>query len=94
MGYRVEYDISGKRTVVDVEKKRRGKWFGRIFFVVATVALLIYGIAENWFWEILFPGYNESTKVAAEHMIHQIREGESVGDAVTAFCKEIVTNAR
>ena len=94
MGYRVEYDISGKRVFVNTDKEKRRKRLRQILCVLSVMVVLVHGIVDRWIWDFLFPGYNESTKVAAENMIAQIREGEPVGDAVTTFCKEIIRNGQ
>lgn len=94
MSYRVEYNISGNTKVVNTDRERRYKWMGRIACVFVICAVLIHGIVSKWIWDVLFPGYNETTVSAADNMIAQIRDGEPIGDAVTAFCKEIIANGQ
>lgn len=94
MGYRVEYDISGKRVFVNTDKEKRRKRLARFVCILSVMAVLVHGIVDRWIWDFLFPGYNDSTVDAAENMIAQIREGAPIGDAVTAFCKEIIQNGQ
>ena len=94
MSYRVEYGVSGESVFINTDKLRRKKRGVRIICAMLVVAVLAYGIVNGWIWDFFFPGHNEITKAAAENMIAEIREGEPVADAVTAFCKEIVQNGQ
>lgn len=94
MGYRIEYGISGRTVIYDIEKDRRQKWPSKVLCILLISGALIHGFVNKWIWDVLFPGYNEGTIVAADHMIEQIKEGESIGDAVSAFCKEIIVDGQ
>jgi hypothetical protein len=43
--------------------------------------------------EVLLPGDPAVTAAALENMTEGLRSGESLLDAVTAFCREIIANA-
>ena len=94
MGYRVEYDISGKSKTVNLNKESRRKIGKRIAIAIITILVFSYAVADGWIKDILFPGYTETTGIAAEKMLNRIRYGESIGDAVATFCKEIVADDR
>ncbi len=93
MSYRIEYNP---------EKKKRyplttgfmPKWL--IFAVIIMVALFaVQRLDTNktirtW----LLPGDPEITDAALSSMVEDIREGESVKDAITTFCLEIIDHGQ
>ena len=87
MGYRIVYG----RDPVD---ENRGK---RLRLMTAAFALaLVLGV--RCFWPrgtellrgFLLPGQSET---AFARMAEEIRSGERVGDAVTAFCRTVIADA-
>jgi len=95
MAYRIVYETGTAR----VQENRRNS--ARIW-VLTAVFLVLFGVLTVKFWpegrealvEILLPGDPEVTWHALETMVMQLREGEAVGDAVMAFCREIVDGAQ
>ena len=71
-------------------------------WVFTGVFLLLFAAMTAAFWpegrevlmEILLPGDPEVTWNALETMATQLRSGEAIGDAVMAFCREIVAGAK
>ncbi|MBQ7340855.1 MAG: hypothetical protein IJW41_01635 [Oscillospiraceae bacterium] len=49
-------------------------------------------LAGGWKW--LLPGDPDKTQAALATLTEDIRAGESLGQAITAFCQEIVDNAQ
>lgn len=43
--------------------------------------------------EIFLPGDAHSTQTAFQELISDLQNGEGLGDAVTAFCEEIIDHA-
>lgn len=95
MGYRIEYnpELNSKYP----RKVHTGK--GKILLLSAAmlsgIILGFIGInnstaLKNW----LLPGNPQVTEAAFSAMIADIRAGEQVGDAITAFCLEIMENAK
>ena len=78
MGYRIIY---GK------EKRRISRQSKALIVMIAVCAALI---AAACFVksEVQLPGE------ALERMVQSVQAGESLSDAVTAFCREIVDNAK
>lgn len=90
MPYSVIYTSKG----IAKYKSRSRKTMIKRLLVIASVGficiLLCFATARNWLLHIFFPGDHGVTKEAATQMITDIKEGQSVGDAVTAFCQEIL----
>ena len=94
MGYRIEY---GDRAAVRKERKGRSL-LTRIVTVACILSLVAGALAVKhagltWVTDFLLPGDPAVTAAALENMVESIREGEPWGDAVTAFCREIIENA-
>ena len=95
MAYRIDY------APVKPEKKRN---IGRkLRFQVLTAALLlafILGVKYAWpggaarLRQALLPGEASRTEVAVQTLVERVARGEPVGEAVTAFCREILENAQ
>lgn len=92
MGYVIEYSPQDKRKYPITGNKRKGKRYVRWFLIlVVLVCSLIPGIRTRAV-NLLIPGDDEVTKAAFQIMTEQLRAGEPVNDAVTAFCQEILDN--
>ena len=93
MGYRISYD--NERMQIEQESGRHT--YSRLISVL-VVCLLVLGSLKLIGWDSLknyvLPGDPELTEAAFTDMVESIRAGESVTDAVTAFCVEIIENAR
>lgn len=95
MGYRVEYGPHRKK-----DAPRR--WSHLKIQILTTVFLLIFafGVREIWpegdakLKELLLPGQPSVTESAFENLVADLKEGDSLGDAVTAFCREIIEHVQ
>ena len=86
MGYSIRY---GPR--IPAEKKR-GRWQCVAALILAgAIVLLCVDIWNGRQW--LLPGDPQVTAQALETMAESIREGESLREAITCFCREIIENA-
>ena len=94
MGYRIEYGSQGElRKPLDHKRS-----YSAIAAAVCVLALVAGAIAIkhaglSWVQEVLLPGDPAVTAAALENMVENIKEGNSIAEAVTAFCREIVENA-
>lgn len=89
MGYQIVYNPEDNHKYpTHIRKKRKVKMIPLILF--ASILVLgsrqIRGKLEQW----LIPGDPQVTKAAFSLMMEDLRDGESFGDAVTAFCNEII----
>lgn len=94
MGYQIRYD-AGKAVKTGL-KERKASAIGVLAAGLAVVCLLmrlIWPAGVDKLRQMVFPGDPEVTGRAAEQMVSQIHEGVPVGDAVQAFCREILDEA-
>ena len=88
MGYRIEYD-SGRKKKFSVKQKRLvPAWL--ILSALGAAALLLFGRRLTY---LLLPGDPDVTAAALSEMAFGLKEGQSLSEAVSAFCREIVTHA-
>ena len=95
MGYRVEYGPQ--------EKKQESKlWNSLKMQILTTVFLLFFVLGVRGAWpegteklkEFLLPGQPSVTETAFQNLISDLKEGDSIPDAVSTFCREIVEHAQ
>ena len=90
MGYRITYEngVIRKQTL----KKRRIMWkrwsVGTVTAILAIALMVPQG--RSWFRDLLLPGDEEVTAAALEGMVSDLRDGQSIGEALETFCKEII----
>ncbi len=93
MGYRIEYDGIG------INKRRKPIKWGSLI-ALACVLLLVAGavtvkmVGLPWVQEVLLPGDPEVTAMALEGLVEDLRQGDTLGQAIKAFCEEIIANGR
>ena len=91
MAYRILYTPENNRRYPPCRSKQNIRYssiLGFIFFLLSILWIRVYGIPD-----FLIPGDATVTKYAATQMIENFRSGESVKEAVTVFCKEILHGA-
>ena len=95
MGYRIVYGG-------EPEYRGRYKMRGRSVVFYLAVCLVLFGVLTMKFWpegrevlqEVLLPGDPAVTRQALHNMAEDLKAGEAIGDAVAAFCREIVDGAQ
>jgi len=90
MGYRIRYNREKDK---QFPMKQRRTWKKRL--ICLTVLMFLLGCVAEWhngtvLKKLLIPGDPAKTEAALTEMIDDIRSGESFGDAINAFCKEIL----
>lgn len=91
MGYRITYENDViRKSVLRIPCLRWRRWGIGLGAAALAVSLLIPG-GRLWLRDLLLPGDEEITASALESMIADLRSGEPVGEAVEAFCKEIIS---
>jgi hypothetical protein len=92
MAYQIQY---GKSTIKERIAKIRSlknleiyKWA-----IIGTAMMTIFLLGHFGALDFLIPGDREVTKEAFNTMVEDVREGESVSEAITAFCEEIFAGA-
>ena len=91
MGYRIVYQWDKEKSY---QKQRSNKlWvvIGLIAFAAALGYRLLY--PDGGYLEALFlPFTDEFVSASFTDMIHQLEQGVPLGDAVTVFCTEVLSN--
>ncbi len=88
MAYKIDYIPVGRRQYATNRKIPNWVISSAIILslFVAFLALTVrYGSAD---W--LLPGDPNVTKAALTELIEELKAGEQFGDAVTAFCREVI----
>ena len=87
MHYRIVYGRK-KRSLPRLTRKQRAFAIAAIISISLAVFCLAGGI------KLLLPGDPDVSAAALENMVEAIQNGETISDAVTAFCQEIMANAQ
>lgn len=88
MSYKISYAIADK---LAKHKARHGvRAMAVLVIALAVVARFVYPEETKQLAEALFPLSSDSSQQALKVFSESIRAGESFGDAVTAFCWEII----
>lgn len=95
MAYRIEYGSAGnQRKPLHPKPPMPGIKATLFILVLVTGAIAIKVVGLTWVRDILLPGDPEITATALQNMTDGLRSGESLLDAVTTFCREIIANAQ
>ena len=92
MAYKIQYSPDSSEqypTCVGKTKKRFGGWVVAFFLLGAVLWVRANGIPE-----CLIPGDPTVTKQAAQTFLTLMQEGEPLRDAVTVFCKEVLSGVQ
>lgn len=93
MSYQIMYNPEDSHKYPTQFKKKHKKIILPVLMVLLCVLALgrpgIRNKVEQW----LIPGDPQVTKAAFSLMLDELREGESLGDAVTTFCNEIIAGS-
>ena len=94
MGYRIDYSTAGSLRQ-PLKKKTSWAAFAALVCVLGLVfgAMLIKNTAFAWVKMYLLPGDPAVTAAALENMAADLKAGQPVWDAITAFCAEIIAHA-
>lgn len=95
MGYRIQYDPEQNKKYPSKVRAIKQKYLLLTAVMIAGFVLGVLGIKNsNALKRMLLPGDPQVTESAFNAMVTDIRAGESVGDAVTAFCLEIMKHGK
>ena len=95
MPYRIDYLSGGtRRRPLHTKLPRTAVKTAIIILALIAGALTVKIIGLPWVQEVLLPGDPAVTAAALENMTDGLRSGDSLVEAVTAFCREIIDNAQ
>lgn len=87
MSYRIEYDFHGMHRYPISRAHPIIKMIAAAFFLAAGIMTAYFAIAIV---QAALSGDIPMIRSAADQMVAQIQDGESVRDSVAAFCKDIL----
>lgn len=92
MAYQIQYGKPSKKerlACIQNPKKLKIGLYITVFLILLSIGLL----GRLGKLDFLIPGDKQITKEAFHAMVEEVREGESVKEAITAFCEEILAGA-
>lgn len=90
MGYQINYQESGNRIFLpDKIRRKPMKYIGITLALGFVIAFLLSPAIKS----VLIPGDKAVTTAAFDSFTESIRDGGSIKDAFTVFCKEIIAGA-
>jgi hypothetical protein len=92
MSYKIQYEKFLKQELLGIKSRKIPypivKW--SVISIIAVTAAILCRLGM---FDFLIPGNKEVTKDAFQTMVEGVQEGNSVKDAVVAFCEEILAGA-
>lgn len=93
MGYRITYESFGEERKMPANKRRNSAIAaGILVAALITGAFAVKHTGLRWVQEYLLPGDPAVTAAALEGFAQDLKEGESIKDAIITFCREIMEN--
>lgn len=94
MGYRIQYGQTViKESLYETTLKKKPtapiKWIA-----AGCILLALTLLGRTGGLDFLIPGNKEITKQAFSSMVDEVRDGEDIKTAITAFCVEILNGAK
>jgi len=94
----VSYRITYGKTREVRTGNRIGKAYKHLIIWIMTLFIAIsicwIGWSNSEIRQYILPGDPQITEVALEQLVLDIRNGESISDAIATFCQEIMDNAQ
>ena len=83
MGYRIVY---GKKEKKIISPKK----ICLIITGITALAMLMWPAGRTFVAGVFLPGDADVTASAVRTLVAELKEGQGIGNAVTAFCQEII----
>ena len=88
MAYRIKYNLVGPDRKTTQKSKRT--WM--IVTALGIGGLMTIALHLPWARNLLLPGDSAVTAAALEGLAENLQQGESLMDAITVFCRNIIAN--
>lgn len=88
MAYRIKYNLVGPNRKTTQKNKRTGA----ILTVLGICGFVVIALHLPWARDLLLPGDSAVTAAALEDLAENLQQGESLMDAITVFCRNIIAN--
>lgn len=93
MGYQIKYGATAVKIPVLENTPKKEKNTRPVWLIPVIVTGIIIALGWTGNLDFLIPGDKVVTKKAFSEMVEQVQQGEQIGNAITAFCREILDNA-
>lgn len=94
MSYQIEYPVENHLQKSYALRGRKKIAISSVLVLCfVALAVMVYAIGIDTLKEILVPGDNQITISAFENMQENLGNGMPAGDAIVAFCSEILQSA-
>ena len=92
VSYMIEYEPH-KKSLYPCRKRIKRNNSVKIIFCMTLLLIGVFVCRSESVREWLIPGDAQVTSEAFTTMITELREGETMGDAVAAFCVQVINGA-
>lgn len=89
MAYEIRY---GSSKLDHKQKPKQWKWIPAVILIIFVIGILTTDV-EKTVLHWLLPGDPVVTVAALGHLQDNLQAGDPIGEAVTAFCREIIDGA-
>lgn len=93
MGYCISYEEGGNKKRLCGDKRKIYTTTIASMLLLLTIFTLICFFKDKDVRKALLPGDGAVTEAAINNFAESVQNGVGVGDAVAAFCREIIENA-
>ena len=88
MAYKIDYISVGKRQYLT--NRKTPQWLLPTAVILSLSAAFLAITVQYGSTDWLLPGDPAVTKAALTELIENLKAGEQFGDAITAFCREVI----
>lgn len=92
MSYNITYNPDLKKRYPSV-RKNKNKPLNTVWILLAGI-IAVYVLSRSDIMRYFIPGDPEITVEAFSTMVNRVGQGETVGNAVVDFCKQIIHSSR
>ncbi len=94
LAYKIRYDDTLVKEVIKKSKKGKINLIRKpLIWLFATILAFVMLYNQETLRSYILPGNPDVTEAALQSFVNDIREGESLSGAITAFCQEIISHA-
>lgn len=92
MAYRIDYGPAEDRKIPNDGRQLRWQVMTAVFALLFVLLVKqIWPAGTDKLRQYLIPG-GDGTQMAFQEFVEQLHGGETVGDALTAFCRQVIEN--
>ena len=92
MGYYIQYE-QGSTRKIKIPDCISGFDSKSIFRIMIAIVFVFFVIMGAYYGDCFIPGDKEVTKAAFTDMVEELENGESMQNAITTFCREVLDGA-